>query len=188
MKFAWHGFQKRQYRLQWSLCKWCSWNTKKKISWKQTGKKSIMQRIYSIKSKTKNDHLPGFTSMRTKSICGLRAATATARHPPNESPTRYIGLFGDKLCSCLIVFSTVCNNPVWICIDTYQKREAFVLLIPQSLANTTCNSIIHTHNDAFFSSKNNVTIFYNQNWMVKKPYKRCLFIEYLNISRMSMPN
>uniref|UniRef100_A0A2P2K8R3 Uncharacterized protein n=1 Tax=Rhizophora mucronata TaxID=61149 RepID=A0A2P2K8R3_RHIMU len=35
-----------------------------------------------------SNDVAGFTSINTRSICGFRAATASARHPPKESPTR----------------------------------------------------------------------------------------------------
>lgn len=60
----------------------------------------------------KGFHLPGFTSIRTKSISGFRDAKERAKHPPKESPMIYIGLFGDKLCSYLTDSSIICNNPV----------------------------------------------------------------------------
>ena len=40
--------------------------------------------------------VPGLANTNTRSMTGLRAATASDKHPPNESPTRYIGLFGDE--------------------------------------------------------------------------------------------
>jgi hypothetical protein len=50
--------------------------------------------------------LPGLAKISTRSISGVRAATAKARHPPKDSPTRYMGLFGERWCSDLIVLST----------------------------------------------------------------------------------
>jgi hypothetical protein len=52
-------------------------------------------------------HLPGLASTSSKSMVGLRAATESAKHPPNESPTRYIGLLGLTECSLLMHFSTI---------------------------------------------------------------------------------
>jgi len=40
--------------------------------------------------------LPGFAKINTKSISGLSAATASARHAPNDSPTRYMGLLRER--------------------------------------------------------------------------------------------
>jgi len=51
--------------------------------------------------------LPGFAKIRTRSILGLRAATASATHAPKDSPTRYMGLFGDRWYSDLTVLSTI---------------------------------------------------------------------------------
>ena len=50
--------------------------------------------------------LLGLAKISTRSISGLEAATARARHPPKDSPTRYIGLLGERLFSNRIVFST----------------------------------------------------------------------------------
>jgi len=50
--------------------------------------------------------VPGFAKISIRSISRLRAATASARHPPKDSPTRYMGLFGDRSYSDLTVFST----------------------------------------------------------------------------------
>ena len=50
--------------------------------------------------------VPGFAKISTRSISWLRAATASARHPPKDSPTRYMGLFGERSYSDLTVFST----------------------------------------------------------------------------------
>lgn len=38
---------------------------------------------------------PGLANIKTRSISGQRAATASARHPPKDSATRYMGRFGD---------------------------------------------------------------------------------------------
>ena len=49
--------------------------------------------LNSVKRGTKFS--PGLAKIKTRSRSGLQAATASAMHPPKDSPTRYIGLFGD---------------------------------------------------------------------------------------------
>ena len=44
----------------------------------------------------KENFLPGLAKISTRSMSGLQAATAKARHPPKDSPTRYIGLLGER--------------------------------------------------------------------------------------------
>lgn len=42
---------------------------------------------------------------------GLSAATESARHAPRFSPTRYMGLLGERPCSACIVISTNFTSP-----------------------------------------------------------------------------
>jgi hypothetical protein len=82
---------------------------KQQVIWQNQEKRILGKCLFKTNMKLKN-HLPGFTSRRTKPICGLRVATDSAMHPPKESPRRYIDLFGDMSCSCLIHFSMICSN------------------------------------------------------------------------------
>lgn len=74
--------------------------------------------MYKIDSTKKNDKIsykkkkrPGFAIMSIKSTVGLRAATASAKAPPKDSPSKYIGLFGDKVCSVITISSTILIKP-----------------------------------------------------------------------------
>lgn len=58
----------------------------------------FVKHTHTKERETGKPHLPGLANINTRSILGLRAATASAKHPPNESPTRYIGFSGDKEC------------------------------------------------------------------------------------------
>lgn len=44
-------------------------------------------------------------------MSGLRAATASARQAPSDSPTRYIGLFGGRSFSDLTLLSISFTRP-----------------------------------------------------------------------------
>jgi hypothetical protein len=49
--------------------------------------------------------IPGLTRTSIKSMCGVRAATTSAKHPPKELPNRYMRLLGQVACSfCHSVF------------------------------------------------------------------------------------
>ena len=54
---------------------------------------------------------PGLTNISTMPTAGLRAATASAKHPPRESPTMYIGVFVDIACSEFTERSTNSTSP-----------------------------------------------------------------------------
>jgi hypothetical protein len=54
----------------------------------------------------------------------LRAATASARQAPRDSPTRYIGLLGERWFSDLTVLSTSFTSPEpWKLPSTYMHKE-----------------------------------------------------------------
>lgn len=50
--------------------------------------KSMTKPRHELEVKLQIGNQPGFDKMRTRSILGLREATASAKHPPNESPTK----------------------------------------------------------------------------------------------------
>ena len=40
--------------------------------------------------------VPGLANIKVRSKLGFLAATSNARHAPTDSPTKYIGLFGNR--------------------------------------------------------------------------------------------
>ena len=85
------------------------------------------------KAKFKRDGLketnfsPGLAKISTRSISGLEAAAARARHPPKDSPTRYMGLLGERRFSERIVFPTsFTRSEPWECTVMrfkYKKKD-----------------------------------------------------------------
>lgn len=63
---------------------------------------------------TERSFLPGLAKISARSMSGLRAATARARHPPRDSPTRYMGLFGEReFCDLTVLSTSFTNSEPW---------------------------------------------------------------------------
>jgi hypothetical protein len=71
-------------------------------------------KVSTVKEKMKQDlyvFLPGLANTRMRSRLGFLEATAKARAPPRESPSRYIGFIGALQLSICTISSTILISP-----------------------------------------------------------------------------